>query len=165
MSKNTDGSRLVLPNMVWAICKIKRQPSLKAGNWQRVSCVLQQPGPKILAHWLVSGSDAFGKKQAITTGSGPVLHNTIFGRMELNRMREVSPAHTIQPDSRCMLAMRAITGCNQNASQSDLACLLRPSLVSDQFFFLLLIDLFPWIQFHLNEPLAKLLVCYNVRLV
>ena len=32
--------------------------------------------------------------------------------------------YTIQPDSDCMLAVMAITGHNQNASKSDLACLL-----------------------------------------
>ena len=70
--------------------------------------------------------------------AGPVLHNMIsafFGKMEPNRMWEViyMPDLTsniqfiyiyIQPDSGCMLAVMAITGCNQNAFESDPACLL-----------------------------------------
>ena len=63
---------------------------------------------------------------AIQIGSRPVLHNMIqafFGRMEPNwncmwELRKSDPAFMVQPDSGCMLAIMAITGCkycNQNA--------------------------------------------------
>ena len=52
-----------------------------------------------------------------TIWSGPSLE-------EQNQIRKLDPAYTIRPNSGCMLAVMAITGCNQNASRSDPACSL-----------------------------------------
>ena len=80
-----------------------------------------EAGPMILAHRLASGLDPFG--QATQIKSGPVLLSVIrafFGMTETNRMREVGSG---MYDFSCTLAVMAITGRNQNASESDPACL------------------------------------------
>ena len=63
--------------------------------------------------------------QAIQIGPGSVLHNMTHAftgkKTELKRLREVGSGIY---DSGCTLAVRAITGSNQNASGSDPACLL-----------------------------------------
>ena len=81
-----------------------------------------EAGPMILAHRLASRLEPFG--QATPIKSGPVLLHVIrafFGRTETNRLREVGSGMYYFS---CTLAVMAINGRNQNASESDPACLL-----------------------------------------
>ena len=54
---------------------------------------------------------------------------TIWSRPSLEKRNRIGfgksgQAYTFRPDSSCTLAVMAITGCNQNTSASDPACLL-----------------------------------------
>ena len=89
----------------------------------------QEPGPIILAHRLASGPDAFGQNLTRPSRSDPRRFCTIWPRPSLetrNRIRcgKSELAYTFCHDSGCTLAVMAITGRNQNASESDPACLL-----------------------------------------
>ena len=115
-------------NKIRTLCG-RKLPILKVvRNWQRAGCVLPENGPddsctracfRTRCVWPTPD-------QAIQIGSGPVLYSlirTFFGRTEPNRMRGVgSGIYTIRPDSGRTLAVRAITGRNQNAAESDPTC-------------------------------------------
>ena len=118
-------------NVIWAICE-RMQLSLKVGNWWLASCILPETGP-----YDSYPPTCFQKRciclkpdQAIQIGSRSVLYNMIhvfFGKTELNCMQEV--VSDIYNPARFWLhaghnTLIAITGHNQNASESDLACLL-----------------------------------------
>ena len=76
-------------------------------------------------------------RQAIQIRSGLVLNDMIqafFGKKERTKSDVGSQIH---PESGCTLAEMATIGCNQNASESDPACLLgTTSLTSQNFTFL-----------------------------
>ena len=103
------------------------KPSLKDRNWQRAGCVLPETGlndsctPACFQTRCVWPNP----DQANQLGSRLVLHKMIHASFFLtNRAEKFNPAYTIRPDSGCMLAVMAVTGHNQNASESDPACLL-----------------------------------------
>ena len=81
----------------------------------------------IPAHQLASGWDAFGLTRPSRLDPGRFC--TIWSMPSLEKQSwngcgKSDPAYTIWPDPGCTLAIMAITGRNQNASGSDLACLL-----------------------------------------
>ena len=88
--ENQIRSRLVLHSVIWAICE-RMHPSLKLGNWLQAGCVLPEPDPMILEHWLASCPDAFGPNLTTQIRSGSFLHNMIwafFRRKELNWIQD-----------------------------------------------------------------------------
>ena len=107
VSQHPIGSVLVLHNMIRAVCG-RMQPSPKAGNRQQVGCFLPETGPgdSCTAACFQARCVCPKPDQAIQIGSGSVFHNMI------------------RPDSGCTLAVMATIGRNQNASESDPACLL-----------------------------------------
>ena len=93
------------------LSKNRHIPSKRAGSNSHLVQISWEAWPEvgwmILAHWLASGLDPFG----------PNLTQSARAKLDM-------PAYTIRSSSGCMLAVMAITGRNQNASGSDLACLL-----------------------------------------
>ena len=98
---------MIFHNMIRAVCG-KTQPSLKVGKWKKAGCVLPETGPDGSCTLTCFRTRCVCPKpdQAIQIGSGSVFHNMI------------------RPDSGCTLAVMATIGRNQNASESDPACLL-----------------------------------------
>ena len=99
----------------------------EGGNWQQAGCVLPETEPNDSCTPAVFQTRYVwpNPDQATQIGSGSVLHNMIhwiFGKAEPNRMREVRSGifYTIRLDS----------GCIQNTSGSDRACLLGLSSLS-----------------------------------
>ena len=104
-----------------------KSESWKTGSGLVASC--QKPGLMIPAHRLASGPDVFGQTRTRPSRSDPVWFCTIWSMPSLEKQSwngcgKSDPAYTIWPDPGCTLAIMAITGRNQNASGSDLACLL-----------------------------------------
>ena len=101
--------------------------SKKTGSGLVAFC--RKPGPIIPAHRLASGRDVCGQTLTRSSRSDPGRFCTIRSRPSLEKWNRIGcgksyPAHTIQSGSGCTLAVTAITGRNQNVSESDPACLL-----------------------------------------
>ena len=89
----------------------------------------QKLGSVFLAHWLASGPDAFDPNLTRPSRFDSGQFCTIWPRPSLEKQNQIGcgksdPAYTTGPDFGCTLAIMAITGCNQNAAESDPACLL-----------------------------------------
>ena len=84
----------------------------------------QKWGQMIPAHWLASRTDEFIQTLTRPSRSDPGQFYTVWPMPSLEkRMREAgSGIYTIRPNSGCTLAIMTITGHNQNAPGSDLAC-------------------------------------------
>ena len=79
--------------------------------------------------WGTGSGPVYSKNpdQAIHIRSGSVLHYMIhafFGKIELNQMRDFGSGIYDSAWFCCTLAVMAVTGCNQDTSGSDPACLL-----------------------------------------
>ena len=101
----------------------------KSETGSRLVVSRQTPGQMIPTHRLASRPDASGETLTRPSRSDPGRFCTMWSMPSLekwswNECGKLDPTYTIQPDSGSMLAIMAITGRNQNASRSDLACLL-----------------------------------------
>ena len=129
VSQNQTDSSLVLHNVIQTICG-RKQLNLKVGTWWQAGSVLPDTGPNNFCTLAFFRTRCIWPRpdQAIKIGSRSFLHNMVqafFGKMEPNQIQEAgSGIYAIWPNSCCNLAIMAITVRNQNASESDLACLL-----------------------------------------
>ena len=130
--QNLTQSARTKPDPGW-FCTVLSGTSVEVWNWvwkwetgsgPVVSC--RKPGQMIPAHRLASRPDVFGQTLTRPSRSDPGWFCTVWSMPSLKKQSwngcvRSDPAYTIWPNSGCMLA---ITGCNQNASRSDPACLL-----------------------------------------
>ena len=128
ISQNEIGSGLVLYNVIQDVCG-RMQLSLKMGNWQRAGCVLPGTGLDDSCKPACFRPDKLGQTLTRTSRSDPGQFCTAWLMPSLEKWNRegcwrLDPACTIPPDSGYMLAVMAITGCNQNASELDPPCLL-----------------------------------------
>ena len=89
----------------------------------------QKPDLLVPAHWLAFRPDAFGQTLTRSSRSDAGQFCTIWTMPSLEKRnwigcRKSDQAHTTWPDCGCTLAVSALTGCIQNASGWDPACLL-----------------------------------------
>ena len=118
--------RLVLHNMIRAVCG-RTQPSLKVGNWKQAGCVLLEPGPMITS--LLSDQMHLAK----TWPGHPDWIQASFAEYDPGLLWKNGSeldaevwSGKYDPDQFCLHA-----GHNgHNASESDLACLLRNCMFS-----------------------------------
>ena len=86
-----------------------------------------------LAHWLTSRADVFGQNLTRPSRSDPGQFSTCWSGPSSEEWswigcKKSDPTHTTQPDSGHTLAIMAVTGHNQNTSESNLARLLGLSM-------------------------------------
>ena len=135
LSQNQTGSGLVLHNMIWATWG-RTQPGLKVGRWFLHTGLLQE-----------QIQDVFDQNLTRPFRSDLSWVCTVWSRPSLEKQNQIGCgksglAFTIRPYSGCMLAIMAITGHNQNASKSDLTCLLGKYFNHDKICFTMLKKIF-----------------------
>ena len=112
------------PGRLWR--NTTESKSRETGGGPVASC--QKPGPMIFAHWL---NCFWTRRHSDRIRAGFAQHDPGFlcrkNGTESDAGSQIRHNYTIRPDSGCTLTVMAITGLsryNQNASESDLACLL-----------------------------------------
>ena len=115
--------RAGLHNMIWDVWK-------NATESESGKLIAGQLHPAIIpSHQLASRPDVFDQTLTRPSRSDPGQFCTIWSILSLEkqdwiRCGKSDQAHTVWPDSGCTLFITAVAGHNQNASRSDLACLL-----------------------------------------